>query len=182
MTYPPYMADAQDGAPSCVVIVLERRELVRSALVDVLSADGTLDVRVATGEAQALALGAGSAGDPVYLATERAPGMNRWFSPEPFDLSDGTRLRAEVHKAPVLPPVSGTGPGVRRPLTAHELSVLRCIASGMTAGVAAESLGVSRKSVESAKRRIFDKLGARNQAEAVALAGVAIAAQSRSRL
>lgn len=57
-----------------------------------------------------------------------------------------------------------------RTLTQRELEVLRSIADGLTTGATARQLGIATKTVESHKARIFDKLGTRNQAEAVAIA------------
>ena len=55
-------------------------------------------------------------------------------------------------------------------LTAREREVLHTIGEGLTTAAAARTLGVATKTVEAHKARIFAKLGARNQAEAVATA------------
>jgi len=55
-------------------------------------------------------------------------------------------------------------------LTSLERSVLRLIAQGSTAREAAAALGISARTVENHKRRIFDRLGAVTQAQAVSLA------------
>ena len=55
-------------------------------------------------------------------------------------------------------------------LTPRETEVLRTICEGLTTTAAARSLGIAAKTVETHKARIFVKLGARNQAEAVAAA------------
>lgn len=57
-----------------------------------------------------------------------------------------------------------------RPLTARECEVLQLAAGGLTNASIATRLGLSTKTVESHKARIFGKLGTRNQAEAIAAA------------
>ncbi|HUP72461.1 MAG TPA: response regulator transcription factor [Acidimicrobiales bacterium] len=55
-------------------------------------------------------------------------------------------------------------------LTPREAEILHCIAAGLPASEVSEHLGISRKTVEGHKRRIFTKLGVQNQAHAVAIA------------
>lgn len=57
-----------------------------------------------------------------------------------------------------------------RPLTLREKEVLHLVAQGTPAKKIATQLGVSLKTVENHKTRIFDKLGARNQTEAAYMA------------
>jgi len=59
---------------------------------------------------------------------------------------------------------------LRSALTPREVDILRSLAAGMTAAGCAEALGVSPKTVDNHKQRIFTKLGVQNQAHAVALA------------
>lgn len=54
--------------------------------------------------------------------------------------------------------------------TAREREVLGAMADGLVTKAIADRLGVSTKTVESHKTRIFDKLGVRTQAQAVSLA------------
>lgn len=64
-------------------------------------------------------------------------------------------------------------PGVRTPrttLTAREREVLGAMSEGLATKAVARKLGIAVKTVENHKLRIFDKLGARTQAQAVALA------------
>jgi DNA-binding NarL/FixJ family response regulator len=56
------------------------------------------------------------------------------------------------------------------PLTARELDVLSAVASGSTARETSVRLGISPKTVENHKRRIFAKLDVQNQAHAVSVA------------
>nr|WP_237448102.1 helix-turn-helix transcriptional regulator [Nocardioides flavescens] len=58
---------------------------------------------------------------------------------------------------------------VRPTLTAKETEVLRAIADGATTKSMARSMGVSARTVESHRARIYAKLGARGHVQAVAL-------------
>jgi DNA-binding NarL/FixJ family response regulator len=59
----------------------------------------------------------------------------------------------------------------RRPLLSHrEIQVLGEIGAGATTRIVAEAMGISPKTVENHKQRIFSKLGVQNQAHAVAVA------------
>ncbi len=55
-------------------------------------------------------------------------------------------------------------------LTGRELDVLDAMSDGMSTKAVAHHLGISVKTVENHKTRIFDKLGVKSQAQAVALA------------
>jgi DNA-binding NarL/FixJ family response regulator len=56
-------------------------------------------------------------------------------------------------------------------LTPRELAVLRLVAAGQSNRQAAESLGITERTVKFHMTAIFNKLGADNRAQAVALAG-----------
>ena len=59
----------------------------------------------------------------------------------------------------------------RRPLlTSREIEVLGAIGSGATAQAMGASMGISAKTVENHKGRIFEKLGVQSQAHAIAVA------------
>jgi DNA-binding NarL/FixJ family response regulator len=59
----------------------------------------------------------------------------------------------------------------RRPLLSNrEVQVLGEIGAGSTTRIVAETMGISPKTVENHKQRIFTKLGVQNQAHAVAVA------------
>jgi DNA-binding CsgD family transcriptional regulator len=58
----------------------------------------------------------------------------------------------------------------RAVLTARELDVLGLVGAGHTTREVSEALGISPKTVENHKQRIFVKLGVQNQAHAVAVA------------
>jgi DNA-binding NarL/FixJ family response regulator len=55
-------------------------------------------------------------------------------------------------------------------LTGRELEVLGAMTDGLSTKAVAHQLGIAVKTVENHKTRIFDKLGVRTQAQAVALA------------
>jgi DNA-binding NarL/FixJ family response regulator len=59
---------------------------------------------------------------------------------------------------------------LRRPLTERERDVLALVAQGLAAKQVARQLGISPKTVELHKTRIFSKLGVPNQAAAVCVA------------
>ncbi len=64
----------------------------------------------------------------------------------------------------------GAGDTRSAELTARERDVLDAISDGLSAKAVAHHLGIAVKTVEHHKSRIFDKLGVRSQAEAVAVA------------
>jgi len=65
---------------------------------------------------------------------------------------------------------SGTGEERIAALTERERAVLGAVSDGLSTKAVAHHLGISVKTVESHKTRIFGKLGVRSQAEAVAVA------------
>jgi DNA-binding NarL/FixJ family response regulator len=107
-----------------------------------------------------------------------------------FGRADETVVRAAMQFAPVLDSRAGVdravaalqNPGELLPrqrrvsepepvhLTARERDVLIALSHGKSAAEAAEELGISRKTIAVHKRNLYAKLGARSQAEAVALA------------
>ena len=56
------------------------------------------------------------------------------------------------------------------PLTARELEVLHLLARGHTSRHMAEALGVSHRTIENHKQRVFRRLGVQSQSQAVATA------------
>lgn len=56
------------------------------------------------------------------------------------------------------------------PLTPRELQVLRLLAGGNTSRHMAEALGVSQRTIENHKQRVFRRLGVQSQSQAVAAA------------
>jgi DNA-binding NarL/FixJ family response regulator len=78
--------------------------------------------------------------------------------------------------APVATLAAALAPGSRSPeatatLTEREQEVLRLIAKGRSGKQVAKQLGISPKTVERHKTRIFSKLGVPNQAAAAFLYG-----------
>ncbi len=65
-------------------------------------------------------------------------------------------------------------------LTTRELEVLGAMSDGLSTKAIAHHLGIAPKTVENHKTRIFDKLGVRTQAQAVALAMGGAPAQAPS--
>jgi two-component system nitrate/nitrite response regulator NarL len=65
---------------------------------------------------------------------------------------------------------TGGAAGGAPDLTTRELEVLGAMADGMSTKAVARLLGIRPKTVENHKTRIFDKLGVRTQAQAVAVA------------
>ena len=70
-----------------------------------------------------------------------------------------------------LAPGIDVGSGISERLTAREREVLMLVAKGLAGKQVATLLGISPKTVEQHKTRIYGKLGAANQAAAVAIAG-----------
>jgi DNA-binding NarL/FixJ family response regulator len=62
----------------------------------------------------------------------------------------------------------GSDPSLGADLTARELEVLDAMSDGLSTKAVAHHLGIALKTVENHKTRIFDKLGVRSQAQAVA--------------
>jgi DNA-binding NarL/FixJ family response regulator len=70
-----------------------------------------------------------------------------------------------------LAPGVTVGSDISGRLTPREREVLTLVAKGLAGKQVASLLGISPKTVEQHKTRIYDKLGVANQAAAVALAG-----------
>lgn len=93
-----------------------------------------------------------------------------------FPRSAGIRTLLQTVRnasAPAPPPVARRVVTLaeRRPvLTAREVQVLSAIGAGATTRSVAASIGISPKTVEDHKQRIFEKLGVQNQAHAVSVA------------
>lgn len=69
-----------------------------------------------------------------------------------------------------LPPARVAAMSDCNSLTARELDVLHLVGAGNTIREVSHALGISPKTVENHKQRIFAKLGVQNQAHAVAVA------------
>lgn len=88
------------------------------------------------------------------------------------DAATASCLIAAVCGDLVRPTLASDRPVSERParLTIREAEILRRVADGMSSPQVALSLGISPRTVENHKQRIFAKLGVRSQAHAVALA------------
>ena len=78
-------------------------------------------------------------------------------------------LRGRTVAAPVTT-LPSTKPTARDTLTPREVEILRLIAAGMITREIAGEIGVTIKTVENHKQRIFRKLDVQNQAHAVSIA------------
>ena len=80
-------------------------------------------------------------------------------------------FRSAIRRPPTEPaaprPAAARGPGR---LTAREVEILELVAAGYRVTEVSERLGISPKTVENHKRRIFMKLDVQNQAHAVSVA------------
>jgi DNA-binding CsgD family transcriptional regulator len=97
-------------------------------------------------------------------------------------LAGGVATMVDTSAAPAvfLAAVAGTQAGTRlrwspptigpMPLTVRERSVLALVAAGRTSFDVAAELGITTRTVEAHKKRIFERLGVQNQAHAVAVA------------
>jgi DNA-binding NarL/FixJ family response regulator len=79
-------------------------------------------------------------------------------------------LRGRLSSRSVTTSLPTTGPATKDRLTPREIDVLRRIAAGMITREIAHELGVTVKTVENHKQRIFRKLDVQNQAHAVSIA------------
>ena len=179
-----------------VVIVVEERALVRNGLVTALRALGHNTVGVATAEElrfnpsqrSIVVIDESRAGSSVVVLSERVAaeqvdvrivvvsdrpnGVRTDRAVEFVDRGQGVvgiaRALSESHVVPA--PAEARQDSPAPGLTGVERSVLRLIAQGATAREAGAALGISHRTVENHKRRIFTSLGATSQAQAVALA------------
>ncbi len=114
----------------------------------------TLANRLRRGGARVVLLGDDQAGDEeVVVSTRRS--LDRLA----FALVPGT-----------APGSRGTGDGPWRDLTRREQQVLALVARGLAAKQVAQRMGISPKTVEQYKTRIYAKLGVHNQTAAVSMA------------
>ena len=154
------------------VVVQDHRRLVREGLLGLLTTEPGIEVVAAVARAEELF--AISADFDVLLSADgdhpeclsKVVRFNDTHSTE--ELVDSLRdtLRPESDDPPVSPDLYTSRPL----LTPREVQVMRGIATGLTIAQVAVSLGITRKSVENHKQRIFAKLGVQSQAHAVAVA------------
>ncbi|HEX2042538.1 MAG TPA: response regulator transcription factor [Acidimicrobiales bacterium] len=110
--------------------------------------------------------------DPTLVRRAQRSGIETLLSPSCGSevVLDAVRGGSEMGR--VIPLTSGGASGdARGPrLTERERQVLQLIGTGATSKETSARLGISRKTVENYKQRIFAKLHVQNQAHAVALA------------
>lgn len=184
------------GGAACSVVVVEERAVVRNGLVTALRALGhdtvgvsaTSEIDLRSAPPMAIVVDGSRAGMPIDRLHEHiaavAPktrllvvgdGVDRSVVGLGPELIHRSRGAAGIAKALSSPATLGAA-AERAPeqpalmLSNMERSILRLIAQGATAREAAAALGISPRTVENHKRRIFDRLGAVTQAQAVSLA------------
>jgi len=161
------------------IVVAHGEPMVAEALAAALGAlPGLVPLGSATSAAEAVELGARA--DAVALdeslpgaeeaaATLRRAGTRVVWLGEPRGEDDEVRVptRTSVRAlGSALVPGADVVP-LRHPLSPREEEILRLVSEGMPAKQVARSLGISPKTVEHHKTRIFSKLGVPNQAAAV---------------
>jgi DNA-binding NarL/FixJ family response regulator len=167
------------------VLVAHRAQMLGEGLAAALARfTGLVTVGVATNAAEirhpryhvdAVALDAGI-DDAQMLASElRRRGTRVVFigsAPAP-DESAWVPTEASIDRlaAALAPAALATAPhaSTKRALTRRERQILELVAGGLAAKQVARTLGISPKTVEQHKTRIFAKLGVRNQTAAVSV-------------
>jgi DNA-binding NarL/FixJ family response regulator len=154
------------------VVVQDHRRLVREGLAFLLSAE--LGIKVVAAVARAEDLSAISGDFDVLLSTNENHHNGQYRDVRFSDTDSAKALvdslrgtpRPKFDDPPVLPEVSTSRPL----LSPREVQVMQGIANGLVTAQVAISLGITRKSVENHKQRIFAKLGVQSQAHAVVVA------------
>jgi DNA-binding CsgD family transcriptional regulator len=158
--------------------VQDRRRLVREVVATLLAAEPTVCsvMCVATLDELFGAISCGELDVVVLSAPDDPPEAWSRASVRLHRLSDSTPASFIVasvcgHLQPVEPAAreSRNTPEVPGSLTQRETEILSRIADGMSTRQVATSLGISPRTVENHKQRIFAKLGVRSQAHAVAV-------------
>lgn len=164
------------------VVVAHREPLVAEALATALATyPGVAAIGVATSAHEALEVGAGAdavvldellEGAPEVGAGLRRRGVRVVFLGQPDPADEGVRVSPREPLAALVSSLVPTALGNGGPerLSPRERQVLDLAARGFAAKQVARILGISVKTVEHHKSRIFAKLGVPNQAAAVRLA------------
>jgi DNA-binding NarL/FixJ family response regulator len=161
----------------CTVVVIHREPLVAEALGSALDRTGSLTtIRVGTDPRDAILVPAdaavidGTIRDAAAIAERlRSRGRRAVVLDGRLTASRGSfpTDRSIVELAHELAPHTPRGADAPA-LTAREREVLSLVASGLAGKQVARALGISTKTVEQHKTRIYGKLGVANQAAAVA--------------
>jgi DNA-binding NarL/FixJ family response regulator len=152
------------------IAVLDRRRLLRELLGRLLEAEPGITVVASAGCEADLPIDVGAFDLALVGAAEepsgRRPGASRLV---PF----GDQMSVDDLVGAVLGTTTADHDPAAEPaarLTARQRDVLGGIAEGMRLEEIAASMGISPKSVDNHKQRIFMKLGVQSQAHAVAVA------------
>ena len=166
------------------VVVAHRKAMVAEAIgaaldryesiVPVATAATALEAERLGERVDAAALDVSLSGAREAAASLRRRGVRVVFiTDEPADPGRGAERRVSL-QAPVSALASALVPGIRNAdgrsnLTGREREVLGLLAEGLAAKQVARSLGISPKTVEHHKSRIFRKLKVSNQTAAVSV-------------
>ncbi|MGI8817079.1 MAG: response regulator transcription factor [Pseudonocardia sp.] len=141
------------------VVVQERRRLLREGLAALLGAEADILVVAAVERVEDLADVAGQA-DALVCSDAAAP--------LPGSSARVLRLRDE-DPAKLIDRLRQDDAEPTHRLTRRETQIMRGVADGMSTGQIGALLGISPKTVENHKQRIFAKLGVQSQAHAVVI-------------
>jgi DNA-binding NarL/FixJ family response regulator len=155
------------------IVVQDRRRLVRDGLAGLFLAEPGIEVVAAVARAEELSAISGDFDVLLSADADHSGGLSKVVR---FNDTDSARdlvnslrglPRQDCDDPPVLLPEVSTS---RPLLTPREVQVMQGIANGLATAQVAISLGITRKSVENHKQRIYAKLGVQSQAHAVAVA------------
>ena len=144
-----------------------------SRIASIVSTTSATDLLRHAESLDAAAIDARLAGAERAAAQLRSRGVRVVFVGEDVGEDGGVRVpqRARIADlATALVPEAMPVVPISSRLTVREREVLRLVAEGFAAKQVARQLGISHKTVERHKTRIYSKLGAANQAAAVHLA------------
>lgn len=159
--------------------VQDHRRLVREGVAALLAAEPAVHsvTCVAALDELSDAVARGELDLVVFSAAQDPPSSWSGGSLRLQRFTDATSASGLVAAVDGHPDPGGLAPGPPEPtpwgaglLTRRETQILRRIADGMSSLEAATSLGISARTVENHKQRIFAKLGVQSQAHAVAVA------------
>lgn len=143
-----------EHSPDVVLIELTTDNWDSGALVAALRADHPA-VRI---------VGVGAAHDGVETQLTRTDGLTAIIAA----LRSSARYESSVNGSAATVPVA-VAVAVDHGLTARQVEILQHLCAGLTANEISASLGISPKTVEHHKRRIFAQLEVHSQAQAVAV-------------
>lgn len=152
------------------VVVLDNRRLVREGVRSLLARVPELDVIAAVSDISELTADIGHIDvviEGVTSATSRITGVRHVLFTGADSLASVTDAVFRVETGATD---ATTHPAQGPKLTTREIAVIDGVAKGLSTGEIAESLGISRKSVDNHKQRIFAKLDVQSGTHAVVLA------------